>query len=163
MELTRSNPHGPQDTVRTATLADLKFVLHLQRTWSRNLGFLPSVAIERYLARGGVTLVRTNQEPAGYLLHTINRDKLVRILQVAIDPELLRTTLGTLAMHHTLRQARAHGAALVRLTSRSDLIANQFWPNFGFKRTAILRPDTRKKLPHYEWSLQLPAPPGATL
>lgn len=163
MELNPAKTSHKPSYVQTARISDLKHILHLQRTWSRNLGFLPRAALERYLANNAITLVTENGDPAGYLLATINRDKLVRILQVAIDPELLRTTLGTLAMHHTLRQARAHGAALLRLTSRSDLLANHFWPTFGFKRTAILRPDTRKKLPHYEWSLQLPAQTGATL
>lgn len=142
-------------SIRTGTPADLTYLKHLQKRWSANVGFLPSVAFERYLDTGQVLLIDERGQEAGYLIWTFRKDGLVRIPQVAISPELLRTTLGTKAISSIIRSARKHNCSVLRLTSRSDLAANRFWPIFGFRPTATIARPTTRGLPLIEWTLQL--------
>lgn len=142
-------------TVRTGTIRDLAYLSDLQSRWSQNVGFLPRCVLERYLDREQVYLVAENTQQAGYLIWTFRPDGLVRILQVAIEPELLRTTLGTKVMRSLERRAITGNCSVIRLKSRSDLPANQFWPMFGFKPTAVIARPSNRGLPLIEWTLQL--------
>jgi len=142
-------------SIRTGTTGDLNYLKALQKQWSANVGFLPAVALKRYLDAGQVLLIDEGGLEAGYLIWTFRPDGLVRIPQVAISPELLRTTLGTKAIHSIIRSARRTHCSVLRLKSRSDLPANRFWPNFGFKPTAAIARPTTRGLPLIEWTLQL--------
>lgn len=144
-----------QRTVRLATITDLKFIVSLQRRWSNTIGFLPACTHQRYIEAQHVLLVLENDEPAGFLNFTVTPKGLLRVPQVAIHPELLRTTLGSKVMRTLIRTANRNSLGAIRLTSRTDLLANLFWPNFGFKPTAILTPKTKRNKPHIEWTLQL--------
>lgn len=141
--------------MRQATPADLSFLLNLQRTWSNNVGFLPRACFERYIESGQIFVVTENDTPAGYLSWTCSPAGLIRLPQVAVHPDLLRSTIGTKLMHFITRAAIRKGASLIRLTSRSDLPANDFWPTLGFIATAILRPRTTRNRPLIEWSRPL--------
>jgi N-acetylglutamate synthase-like GNAT family acetyltransferase len=142
-------------TIRQATAADLSFLLHLQRTWSNNVGFLPRQCFERYTLSGQILVVTENATPAGYLSWTAAPNGLLRLPQVAVHPDLLRTTIGTKLLRHVVRAAQRHCCSVVRLTSRSDLPANDFWPTLGFRCTAILTPKTTRNRPLLEWTLPL--------
>lgn len=142
-------------SIRTGTTADLSYLKALQKQWSANVGFLPAVALNRYLESRQVLLIDEGGLEAGYLIWTFRKDGLVRIPQMAISPELLRTTLGTKAINSIIRSARRTHCSVLRLTSRSDLPANSFWPNFGFKPTAAIARPTTRGLPLIEWTLQL--------
>ena len=142
-------------TIRLAAPADLNFLLDLQRTWSNNVGFLPRACFERYTAHDQILLVTENGTPASYLSWTASPNGLVRIPQVAVHPDLLRTTIGSKLIKHVVRAALRNRCSLVRLTSRSDLPANDFWPTLGFRCTAILTPQTTRNRPLLEWSLPL--------
>lgn len=141
--------------VRNATPADLAFLLDLQRKWSNNVGFLPRECFIRYTATRQILVVTENDCPAGYLSWTYSPSGLLRLPQVAVHPDLLRTTIGTKLLRHIMRAAQRHAASLIRLTSRSDLPANDFWPTLGFRCTAILTPRTTRNRPLLEWSLPL--------
>jgi GNAT superfamily N-acetyltransferase len=141
--------------VRPALPSDLTFLLDLQRKWSNNLGFLPRACFERYTASGQILVVTENDCPAGYLSWTWHKNGLLRLQQVAVHPDLLRTTIGSKIIRHILKAARSRSCSVVRLTSRSDLPANDFWPTFGFRCTAILRPQTTRNRPLLEWTLPL--------
>lgn len=153
--LSASSTSTRNRTVRTGTIQDLPYLTDLQSRWSQNVGFLPRCVLERYLERQQVYLVAENTQHAGYLLWTFRPDGLVRVLQVAIEPELLRTTLGSKVMRSLERRAIASNCSIIRLKSRSDLPANQFWPLFGFKPTAIVARPSNRGLPLIEWTLQL--------
>lgn len=142
-------------TVEPATPADLKYLIHLQKAWSNNVGFLPRCAFERYIDLRQILLVRENDAPAGYLIWTFRRDGVVRIPQVAVDFDLLRTTLGTKIVQHVKRAAIRGHCSILRLKSRSDLSANRFWPTVGFQPTAVITHPTHRGLPLLEWTAQL--------
>jgi len=142
-------------TVRPALPSDLAFLLDLQRTWSNNVGFLPRACFERYTASGQILVVTENDTPAGYLSWTCDARGLCRLPQVAVHPDLLRTTIGTKLLATIRRTALRHNCACLRLTSRSDLPANEFWPELGFHCTAIFTPRTTRKRPLLEWTLPL--------
>lgn len=145
----------PPRSIRYGKPTDLPYLIHLQKQWSQNVGFLPSSAFKRYLSTNQVLLVNEGGLEAGYLIWTFRHDGLVRIPQVAISPELLRTTLGSRIMNSITRSARSHSCSIIRLTSRSDLAANKFWPLFGFTPTAVIARPTTRGLPLIEWTLQL--------
>lgn len=142
-------------SIRIAKSSDLSFILKLQKTWSNNVGFLPKCAFERYIEARQVLAVTQGGELAGYLIWTFRKDGLVRLPQVAIEPELLRTTLGTRLMHRIETAARKGECSVIRLTSRSDLHANTFWPELGFILTATLARPSHRGLPLLEWTKQI--------
>lgn len=142
-------------SVRAARPSDLAFLLDLQRKWSNNLGFLPRACFERYTESGQILVVTENNQPTAYVSFTASSSGLLRLPQVAVHPDLLRTTIGTKLLRHVIRAALHNRCSLVRLTSRSDLPANDFWPTLGFRCTAILTPQTTRNRPLLEWSLPL--------
>lgn len=142
-------------TIRVAGPADLHYILHLQRTYSNHLGFLTTQAHREYIARQGVLLTLENDEPCGYINFRISPRGLIRIPQIACDPEVLRTSIGTKLINHLRSQATEAHCYLLRALSRTDTPAHLFLPAVGFKPTAIFpRPSTRA-LPVVEWSLSL--------
>lgn len=134
---------------------DISYVLDLQRRWSNNVGFLPRQTHERYLSRRQTLVVLQDGQHAGYLCWTCRPDGLVRVIQVAVDPELLRTTIGTKIMRHLHRAAVRGACSVIRLRCRSDLPANQFWPALGMRATATIVRPTVRGLPLLEWTAQV--------
>lgn len=145
----------PTRTVRVARPSDLSFVLHLQKTWSNNVGFLTKAAHTDYLDTKQTLLILENGSPAGYLNWTCTRAGLVRIPQLALEPELLRTTIGTKIMRHLRRAAVRGNCSIIRARSRSDLPVNLFWPQLGFSLTATFLNPTTRGLPLFEWTCPL--------
>lgn len=153
-----TTPHSstsPRRSIRIAQPSDLSYVLDLQKRWSNNVGFLRKAALAEYIDQAQLLIVLENDSPAGYLNWTCTSTGLVRVPQVAIDTQLLRTTLGTKIMHHLLRAAARGNCSLIRLRSRSDLPANNFWPGLGFTTTAVFLNRTSRMLPNIEWTRSL--------
>ena len=146
---------NPRRTITVASEQDVPYLIHLQKAWSQNLGFLPRCTHERYAENKQCLIAWENDEPAGYLNWTLNRKGLCRIIQVAIEPDLLRTTLGSKIMRHIERQAVKGRCSIMRLTTRSDLPANNVWPTLDYKPTATFQRSTTRGLPLIEWTKQL--------
>lgn len=145
----------PARSVRVARPNDLSFVLNLQKTWSNNVGFLTRAAHREYLESKQTLLILENGSPAGYLNWTCTRAGLVRIPQLALHPELLRTSIGTKIMRHLHRAASRGNCSVIRARSRSDLPVNLFWPQLGFHLTAAFLNPTARGLPLFEWTCPL--------
>ena len=141
--------------VRIATGDDLAYVVDQQRRWSNALGFLPRVAHARYIDAGRVLIAMHNGQRAGYANMIISAKGLLRLPQVAISNDLLRHGVGTVLMHHIALIAARAGCAAIRLTSRADLEANQFWPTTGFDVTLTTYPLNARRQPLIEWTYQL--------
>lgn len=139
-------------SIRIATLRDLSYVIKLQRIWSNQVGFLPKPALERYIENQSTLLVRLNNQHAGYLSWALSRKGLLRLNQLAIDPELLRGKLGTDIVHAVERAARKGSCSVVRFQTRIDLEANLFWADLGYTTTAIFQHPTARRKALVEWT-----------
>jgi N-acetylglutamate synthase-like GNAT family acetyltransferase len=145
-------------TIYPATARDVAFVVHLQKLHSGALGFLPRQTHERYIAMSRVLMVQENGCPAGYLNWLCTPAGLVRIPQVAVHPDLLRSHIGTQLIAALRAAALAGNCTTIRLTSRSDLACNAVWPTLGFTPTGYTTPANARKRPLIEWSLRLYSP-----
>jgi len=145
-------------TIRTATPSDLKYLVHLQKRWSNDVGFLPRQALLDYLERRGALIITQNAEPCGYLLFRPSKRGIVRIPQVAIDPELLRSTAGTCLLSKLKHAATANGCFALRALSRTDTLAHLFFPAIGFTATAVLPAPSKRHMPVIEWTHSLLTP-----
>ena len=99
----------------------------------------------------------------GFLNFTVTPKGLVRIPQVAIHADLLRSSIGTLLLRHITTAARRGHCEAIRLTSRSDLAANLFWPTAGFRFTCLTRAASTRGFPLLEWTLPLYDPTEVAL
>lgn len=149
---------GDQSTqareIRTATPADLNFVLHLARQFSNNVGFIPRSAIDEYLDRQAITIAFENGQPAGYLLGNPRlkwQPALRPISQAAIAYDAQRRRHGYALIAKLETEARAAGQAGLQAICRTDLEANLFWQAAGFVKICHLRPDTARKRDLIVW------------
>ncbi len=158
---------GPDVLAKThkiaiATDKQLKFIEHLQRTWSNEVGFLPRSAIKRYIQQRCVLLVEQNKQYAGYLLWQLTRKGLLRVVQLAVEPELLRERLGTDIMSYIETAAKKGSCSIVRLQTRIDINANIFFREVGFTTTAVFHRATTRNRPIIEWTKSLLDPATLT-
>lgn len=141
-----------QHAIRLATLADLKYVEHLQRIWSNQVGFLPRAALTRYIDTRATLLICSNGQEAGYLSWQLTKKGLLRLMQLAVSPDLLRGKLGSDVVHYIERAARKGACSVIRFQTRIDLDANIFWNELGYKTTAVFQHPTARKRPLIEWT-----------
>lgn len=142
----------PNRLIRVATQADLSFVVHCQRQWSNALGFLPTCTLKRYIDARQVAVAEENGFPVGFVDWCGHAKSLLRVLQVAVEPDILRGRVGTDLMTMLKDFARDKQLSIMRLTCRAELAANHFWPTVGFTPTAIYHRETTRKVPLIEWT-----------
>lgn len=152
-----SHPSIPPSTptIRLACHKDLTFVDKIQKLHRNSVGFLNRSALEAYIHAGHCTLIHCNGWEAGYVIHPPNTNGITRLAQIAIHPDVLRSTLGTQLMATVEASAIMEAQTAIRLRSRQDLDANLFWPKLGYTLTAIHTAQGRKNLPRYEWTRHL--------
>ena len=122
-------------TVRPARLVDLPYIEHLRLRFTRELGFIPKIALENRIAgrRGGiVSLAMENGDPCGFLHTGSLRREECRIFQAAIQYDAQRRHHGEALVGAFVRTARVAGVKLVTLRCLSDLESNDFWQSMGF-------------------------------
>jgi len=141
--------------IRFATHADMKFISNLQRKWSNEVGFLPWSAHRRYIDAQCVLIATINGQPAGFCNMIISLKGLLRLPQIAISHEVLRQGIGSRLMQSLNKIAAEHGCAAIRLTTREDLAANEFWPTTGFYVSLTTYPANARRQPLIEWTHQL--------
>lgn len=118
--------------ITIATEADMNVIMHLQDIWKDDVGRLRRSAHGEHVAAGDTFLIHHNGQEAGYLLAHCGEDARTTIKQVAVHPDLLRTTLGTTLMRRIERRAIGKGQLTISLRTRTDLPANLFWPTVGY-------------------------------
>lgn len=148
----------PDDYVRPATQDDLEAVIALQRHWRDDVSYVPRSAHREHIDRGDTTLVYRRGDPAGYVMAHAHTTGLAHIVQVAVHPDVLRSTLGSLLMHDVHARLTDKGARTIRLRSRIDLPANLFWPGFGYAVTGRYTARTKRAGELLEWTRLLRAP-----
>ena len=157
-------------TIRTALpgdgpRSDLKFLDHLQKKYSEQVGFLPLQVLEWNIERGNVSIALENDEPAAYLLGKGNylRDPYFGIIyQAAVSYDARRRLMGTALVQHFIADVPAMRATrLVGLWCAQDIEANEFWHACGFEAIAARHGSRRKGRVHIFWVGRTPAPGGA--
>lgn len=122
-------------TIRPARLRDLKYIDALCARFSREVGFIPRIALENRIngsRNGYVGLALENGDPAGFL-HTGSLLKPeARIFQAAIQYDAQRCHHGKALVNDFIDKATRSGVKLVTLRCLSDLDANAFWKAMGF-------------------------------
>jgi hypothetical protein len=145
-------------TITIATEADLFYVLNTQRKYTNDLGFIPRHGFQREIENGHILLLRHNAQSAGYLLWTSNHRGLLRVIQLACDPDLLRTYVGSALQTHLERAAIQFNCTTIRAKSAADVRYNVFAPALGMHPTAIYRPKNVRDRAIIEWTRNLIPP-----
>lgn len=145
--------------VRLTTPRDYSFVASLQRRYSADVGFVCHSAWRRYIDDGRCILCLSRGQPAGYVLFNPCKTGLVRFLQIAISPELLRSKLGTLTMNLLEHAARTNNCSVIRGTARLHSLGYLFCQAYNFTPTAVFNQPTTRHLPRIEWTYPLVTTP----
>ena len=143
------------DSIRKATTRDLHYLHQLQLHWKKNLGYLHKAILQDVIDRGYAWLVNENTQAAGYILLYPRRSGILRVIQLAIDPELLRTTLGTQVMHTLSSAAGARGAPAKRQETRQNNPPQQFLPKQRFIKKHTTTTTNPKQPLKLEWTLPI--------
>ena len=115
--------------VRTASEADLTYVMSLMRANRESVGGLPAPAVSERIGRGTLKLGELHGEPCGYLLYDY-RDGILRIPQACIQYDARRRKYGVALVNELLSEYP--NADEIRLRCAADLEANLFWRDMGF-------------------------------
>lgn len=140
------------NSISIASESDVAYVVHLQKVWSNQLGFLPKPALQRYIDNKATLLVQLNGQHAGYLNWQLTKKGLLRIVQIAIEPELLRGRLGTETMAYIEAAAKRGSCSVIRLCTRADIAATLFFREQHFQTTAIFERPTARRQRIIEWT-----------
>jgi N-acetylglutamate synthase-like GNAT family acetyltransferase len=136
--------------IRTAVPADLRFIDHLQRNFSNQLGHLPRTALAEHLAAGNITLANECGQEAGYILArppSTHSSTTARIIQVAIAIDAQRRQHATALVDLTAALAARRGARVLAATVRLDVDAHDFFAAAGFVATHRRDTPTARRLP----------------
>lgn len=135
------------DLVRSATPADLTYLLHIQNKQTDSIGYVNKGALLERINTGRILVLTHNGDPAGYLNYTHRRDRITHLNQVAVSEELWRIGLGTLAMHQLIENARRCGSLMLHCRTAIDLPANRFWPTLGMRPGPLIPGQRRVLIP----------------
>jgi hypothetical protein len=144
--------------IRVATPADLRFIDSLQKTHSKAVAFLPSIALENYQAAGRIRLAMENDAPAGYILgnETLRWQPHIRpIFQAAICYDAQRRHHGYALLATAATAAKAAGQLVLQANCREGLEANEFWKAAGFEPIAKIHHFSTRGKALICWRLQL--------
>lgn len=136
--------------IRTATVADLHFIVHLQKKYTNELGFLPTAALVEWLEASAITIVEENGDPAGYVLarRRVNSARWCRPLtQVAICLDARRRHLGAALLDSVAAQAQNELLEGLQCWVAADIEAVDFFTSQGFQITATRAPDNARRRP----------------
>jgi N-acetylglutamate synthase-like GNAT family acetyltransferase len=135
-------------SIRPATLADLPYVLNLQKRYTNEVGFLPTAAISAWIERGGVQLVLENNDPAGYVIARprLNTARWCRPLsQVAVAMDAQRRHLGLALVRHVEQLAYGDLLEATQCWVADDIEAGDFFRAAGFVPIATRTPQNRRQ------------------
>lgn len=149
--------------IRPATLADLPFIDRLQKAQSREVGFLPTAALEGKVRLGQCLIAEAvgsrqraegSEEnadvglptayclpptPIGYLIGSdryFKRDEIGYITQINVVPEFRRSLVAASLLQAQFDRS-AYGCRLYACWCAQDLKANEFWEAMGFTAIAF--------------------------
>lgn len=124
--------------IRLATLADLPYLISLQKRFTNQLGFMPAKAFEEWINGDHVELAMENGDPAGYILtrERVNSARWCRPLtQVAVQVDAQRRSVGLALLDRVARRATQELLEGLQCWVAADIAAVDFFKAAGF--TAI--------------------------
>lgn len=144
--------------IRTATLADLAFVDHLQKKFARAVGFLPKQAVEAYVEAGHVRMTTENGDPAGYILskpHLVWQPLMRSITQACVAMDAQRRHHGLAMLAQIAAESRAAGLVAIQACCAAGLESNEFWAAAGFRPIVHMTPSNVRGREVICWRLPL--------
>jgi N-acetylglutamate synthase-like GNAT family acetyltransferase len=141
-------------SIHLATSRDLKYVDALARKFSNQIGFIPTLALEKHIDRRNVLLAKENGHHAGYILTgapLTGARNVIPIFQAAIQLDAQRRGAGLFLVETVIAGAQDDGLDLVQLWCREDLEANAFWHAAGFRPIARRTANTARGFPAVLW------------
>lgn len=145
-------------TIRTASPADIPFVLDLAKKFKREIGYIPPVAIERETRRGNVIHGSLNDDDTGFLLIHPKlswNPTATAIIQTAVRLDAQRESLGSALVGQAALDALARGQSILQCWCRADIEANAFWKALGFEQVATREGGKNAGTHHILWRLAL--------
>lgn len=125
---------------RLATPADATYIIHLHRTLTEFLGFIPADGIREHIHYNHVTIATApdlyGTTPCGYIITGAPRAE-CRIFQIAVPRTQWRQTIGTSLIDAIGRQLTPCGVVDFSLRCRDGIPANNFWRDIGFTLRSI--------------------------
>lgn len=148
-----------QSHIRTATATDLNYVVHLQKKYTDQLGFLPTAALDAWINRNCVKIIEENGHPAGYILarHRLNSARWCRPLtQVAVAMDAQRRHNGLELLRSVATDAYGQLFEALQCWVAADIEAVQFFTAAGFVQIGERRPQNARQRPLllFRYSLQ---------
>jgi N-acetylglutamate synthase-like GNAT family acetyltransferase len=146
-------------SVRPATIADLPFIDALQKQHTKQLGWMPTNALEGKLKRGHVIIAEDEaKQGVGYCIghdQYFKRDDVGIIYQLNVLPTKRRGLIGATLVKAMFERA-AYGCRLFCCWCAQDLDANYFWESLGFVPLAF-RAGAGGKRVHIFWQRRIRA------
>jgi N-acetylglutamate synthase-like GNAT family acetyltransferase len=141
-------------TTRSATLADLTYIDHLQRKNAEELAFFPKQVFEREVENQRIILAELNSEPCGYVYHGAF-GVICRIHQACIQYDLRGQLYGAALVRDLTTRCQSFETATIKLRCGSDIEANKFWQAMGFVCEAVTQGGVRRMRDINHWVLNI--------
>lgn len=128
-----------EQNIHIATEKELQYVIHLQKKFTNELGFLPYDALREYLLRKQIKIGEENSDPAGYLLFrpiSTQQKFVATIVQAAVQMDSRRRHLGLNLVQSLVEEAAANGSRILQCWCAADIEAREFWKSAGFIEVA---------------------------
>lgn len=145
-------------SIRPATEADARYLSHLQKVFSNQLGFLPKPALDVYAAKGWAMIGSENGTEAGYILGRPQyryEKRMAPITQAAVAMDAQRKSLGLSLVNAWCEKARQDGKDVVQCSCANDIDAMKFWPEAGFFPICELDPKNARGRKMTVWRIPL--------
>jgi ribosomal protein S18 acetylase RimI-like enzyme len=133
---------------RTATGADVAFMVDLARRDTEALGFMPRQAVLESVDRGQGLVVTDGSEVVGFALTSQHGKYAGVIVQAAVIRDCRRAGAGSVLAFTARRRLGERGCAVAGLSCRKSLVgALSFWEAAGFARIGSIAPNSTRGLP----------------
>ena len=139
---------SPETTIRLATPQDRPFLIHLQRKFSDQLGFLPTAALDQLIAARTVVVRVENGQPAGMIVWkaVLKHDpRACPILQTAVELDAQNRHHGEAMIDFLESHARAVGSKFIQAWVAADIPDHGFFRAVGFAKLAERPGGDRRK------------------
>ncbi|HPZ55674.1 MAG TPA: GNAT family N-acetyltransferase [Bacillota bacterium] len=142
--------------VRLAHSSDLEPVKRLADDNRDSIGFLPRAAFQESIKRGWLLVAKVDGEPVGFVrFRPRATDDVCTLYEICVSHSWRRRGIGTLLLDALKAHAQHHNKRWIRLKCPTDLEANRFYLQYGFRKIGCSEGKAR---PLVEWAMSLDKP-----